>query len=372
MDKDQTKPIYVTRPSMPPYEEFCREIASLWDTRFLTNFGEKHNRLEQALAGYLGVENFVLTVNGHLALETAVEAMELAGEVITSPFTFASSTHALVRHGLTPVFCDVRKDTFTMDADLIEPLITEKTTAILPVHVYGVPCEVTRIDEIANKHHLKVLYDAAHAFGVRVGGVPIATYGDISMFSFHATKVFHTIEGGGLAVNHAACLQRLNLVKRFGIPAGEDALLAGTNAKMNEFQAAMGLCNLPLADQSIAERKRVCERYDAHFTNVSGIQLLPDMPEVTRNYSYYPIIFHDAFGKTRDEVCAALEAEQIYPRKYFCPPTNRLTCYRDKGYRGETPISDELSERVLCLPLYAELTNGDADRIARLILNKSK
>lgn len=369
-----TRPIYVTRPSMPPYEEYCLEIKDLWDSRFLTNFGAKHKALEAALTEYLGVKNLSLLVNGHLALETAIEALDLpkGSEVITTPFTFSSTTHAIVRAGLVPVFCDVSPDTFVMNPDFIEPLITEKTSAILPVHVYGIPCDVERIGAIAKAHGLKVLYDAAHTFGVRVNGAPIASFGDVSMFSFHATKVFHTIEGGGAVCNDEAAYERLSLIKRFGTPGGEDALLTGTNAKMTEFQAAMGLCNLRHMEEYLAGRKRVSDRYDSRFAATPGIRMLPEMPGVTRNYSYYPIILEDGFGAGRDAVSKALEGEQIYARKYFCPPTNRMTCYRDKGYRGETPVADRLSGQVLCLPMYPELSDEDVDAVAEIVLRAGK
>ena len=255
-----------------------------------------------------------------------------------------------------------------MDPEKIEPLITERTSAILPVHVYGIPCDVERIAAIARAHGLRVLYDAAHTFGVRVNGTPLASFGDISMFSFHAVKVFHTIEGGGVVCNDPAAYARLSLIKRFGVPGGEDALLPGTNAKMNEFQAAMGLCKLRHMEEYLAGRRRVSRRYDGYFSGVPGIRLLPEMPGVTRNYSYYPVIFGDDFGTNRDAVAEALSGAQVYARKYFCPPTNRMTCYREKGYRGETPVSDDLSARVLCLPLYPELSDGDVDRIAEILL----
>jgi dTDP-4-amino-4,6-dideoxygalactose transaminase len=364
-------PIYVTRPSMPPFDEYCAEIKDLWVSRFLTNFGKKHLLLEQELKRYLGVDNLSLIVNGHLALESAVESLSLpaGGEVITTPFTFSSTTHAIVRKGLTPVFCDVKPDSYVMDPALIEPLITRRTVAILPVHVYGVPCDVERIGAIAKEHRLKVIYDAAHAFGVKIGGVPIAAFGDVSMFSFHATKVFHTIEGGGVVCTDPEAEQRLSLIKRFGTPGGEDSLLPGTNAKMNELQAAMGICNLRHMEEYRLGRKRVSQRYDEYFSHVPGLQLLPPMPDVERNYSYYPLVIGGAFPMDRDQAVARLEAEQIYARKYFCPPTNRLTCYQQAGFRGNTPVSDELSRRILCLPLYPDLTNEQVDRIASILLD---
>ena len=256
--------INVTRSSIPEFEEYCNEIRSIWDSHWLTNMGEKHQRLEAELKEYLGVQNVALLTNGHLALENIIEAMELKGEIITTPFTFASTTHAIVRCGCTPVFCDIDPTDYTIDAGKLESLITDKTVAIMPVHVYGNLCNVEEIDRIAKKHGLKVIYDAAHAFGVTKNGISSACFGDAAMFSFHATKVFNTIEGGALCFKDEALAQRIRDLKNFGIQGPEDVEYIGGNAKMNEFCAAMGLCNLRHLDGWIAERKLADERQDAH------------------------------------------------------------------------------------------------------------
>ena len=254
-------PINVTSSSIPNFDEYCEEIKGLWDTHWLTNMGKKHKHLEVALKAYLDTQSLTLYTNGHLALEYAIEALGLTGEIITTPFTFASTTHAIVRSGCTPVFCDIDPQTYTMDPSGIEKLITVKTQAIMPVHVYGNLCDVEAIQQIADKHGLKVIYDAAHAFGVRCKGESAANFGDVSMFSFHATKVFHTIEGGALTFRDEALAQKLNDLKNFGIRGPEEVLYSGGNAKMNEFQAAMGLCNLRHLDEEIPKRKPVVEHY---------------------------------------------------------------------------------------------------------------
>ncbi len=361
------KPIYVTRPSLPPYEEYCKEIADIWESRMLTNYAKKERQLTAALRDYLGVDDILMCVNGHMALELALESFDLSGEVITTPYTFVSTANAIVRSGLTPVFADVDRDTCCLNADAIEPLITEKTCAILPVHVYGTPCDTARIEQIAKKHGLKVIYDAAHAFGVTVNGVPIGRFGDAAMFSFHATKVFHTVEGGAVCINDPAVAERMKLLAKFGIPSGEEAAIIGGNNKMNEMQAAMGLCNLRHAAEYIALRKHVSDRYDDRFADVRGLRILKDRAGVTRNYAYYPLFIEAAFGAKRDEVLAALNAENIFPRRYFHPAVNRMACYQHVGRSGETPVSDELSDTVLCLPMHAALTDGQVDAIAHIV-----
>ena len=259
--KETEKPILVTRSSLPPFEEFTEMLKPIWESGWLTNMGDYHKELEQKLREYLGADRLVLFTNGHMALEMVIQALELTGEVITTPFTFASTTHAIVRNGLTPVFCDINPRDYTMDVDKIEALITEKTSAILPVHVYGNICDVERIEAIARRHNLKVIYDAAHTFGETYNGVGTACFGDASIFSFHATKVYHTIEGGAVAFREAWMEHRLNCLKNFGIVDQDHVVWVGGNAKMNEFQAAMGLCNLRHLEDEITKRRRVAERY---------------------------------------------------------------------------------------------------------------
>lgn len=361
--------INVTRSSLPDFDEYCREIHDIWDSRWLTNMGEKHQMLEALLKDYLGVANICLLTNGHLALENILEALDLHGEIITTPFTFASTTHAIVRCGCTPVFCDINPDDYTIDVTKLEALITDKTVAILPVHVYGNLCNVDAIAEIAQRHSLKVIYDAAHAFGVRKNGISSACFGDASMFSFHATKVFNTIEGGALCFGDSSLRQRINDLKNFGIHGPEEVPFVGGNAKMNEFCAAMGICNLRHLGEWIAMRKTVVEHYRSRLENVPGIKLSSIQTGVESNYAYFPVVF-DGFRLSRDEVFLALERAGISARKYFYPITNSFDCYRGRpGFDPEqTPIAKYCADRVLTLPLYAELSLENVDRICDIIL----
>ena len=359
--------INVARSSMPPFEEYCEEIRGLWDSHWLTNNGEKALALEAALGRLLDVQNVVLFSNGHLALEAAIRAMGLSGEVITTPFTFASTTHALVRCGCTPVFADIRPGDYTLDPALLEAQITERTTAIVPVHVYGNYCDVDAIQAIADRHGLKVLYDAAHAFGATCRGKSAAAFGDAAMFSFHATKVFHTVEGGAIVCRDPALAEALKLERNFGITGPETTVSVGGNAKMNEFQAAMGLCNLRHLEQEMEKRRAVCAAYRRRLTGVPGITLCAEREG--DNASYFPVVF-DGFSKTRDEVFATLAAQDIYARKYFYPITPAFECYAGRFDPNATPVAKALSERVLTLPLYADLAIADVERICDLVLGE--
>jgi dTDP-4-amino-4,6-dideoxygalactose transaminase len=366
------KPILVTRSSMPPIDDYIEAIRPIWDSCWLTNMAPIHNEFEMAVKKYLEVPNVSLFTNGHLALELAIEALDLTGEVITTPFTFASTTHAIVRRGLTPVFCDVNIDDYTIDASKIESLITEKTSAIMPVHVYGNVCDIEKIDIIAKKYNLKVLYDAAHAFGVKINERTIGTFGDMSMFSFHATKVFNTIEGGALTYTDERYNSKLYNLKNFGIQSAESVNYVGSNAKMNEFQAAMGMCNLKYIDEQIALRKKVIERYNYHLSNIAGINLSQAKKGTTKNYAYYPVVFDEKlFGKSRDKVCEDLAKENIFARKYFYPLISDFGCYKGKFDSTLTPVAKTISKRVLTLPLYADLSLDDVDIICNIILNKN-
>lgn len=363
------KKISVTRSSMPDFDEYCNEIKELWDSRWLTNMGVKHNELEGKLCRYLGCENVSLFVNGHLALEAVISAMQLSGEVITTPFTFASTTQAIVRNGLTPVFCDIEPDTYTIDVSKIEALITEKTSAIIPVHVYGNPCDVQALEKIAKKHNLKVIYDAAHTFGVEIDGHGIGTFGDASMFSFHATKVFNTIEGGCVTYQDSGLTDTLKLEKNFGMATQEDYTAIAGNSKMNEFQAAMGLCNLRHVDDDIAKRKAAVHRYIERLDGVPGIKVWKEQESVKHNYSYFPVQFDKSiFGKSRDEVSDILAENEVYARKYFYPLTNEFECYKGKFEIQSTPIAKKAASEILTLPLYADLTVSDVDRVCDVIL----
>lgn len=363
--------INVTRSSMPEYEEYCEEIKGLWESRWLTNMGEKHRQLENDLKKYLGVENITLYTNGHLALENVIAAMNFpkGSEVITTPFTFVSTTHAISRNGLVPVFCDVNENDYTMDVTKIESLITDKTVAIVPVHVYGNICNVEEIQRIADKYALKVVYDAAHAFGVTYNGKSIAAYGDASMFSFHATKVFNTIEGGAVCYNDASLSEVLNDMKNFGLHTAEDGLYIAGNAKMNEFQAAMGICNLRHIDGEIEKRKVATQRYRSRLAGVNGIKLVSEQQGVKHNYAYFPVVF-EGYKYSRDEIADRLGENGIFARKYFYPVTNSFECYKEYETCGaeKTPNAKRISENVLCLPMYADLTAEDIDEICDIIL----
>ena len=361
------KQILVTRSSMPSFEEYCEEIKELWDSHFLTNMGVKHKELEKNLKEYLKCDNINLFTNGHLALECALKVFDLQGEVITTPFTFASTTHAIVRNGLKPVFCDINPIDYTIDVEKIESLITDKTCAIVPVHVYGNLCNVEKIEEIAKKHNLKVIYDAAHAFGVEKNGVGVANFGDASMFSFHATKVYNTIEGGAVTYQDKSFNKKLNDIKNFGITGPETVEYIGGNAKMNEFQAAMGLCNLRHVDKEIEKRKKVVERYRERLSNVDGIKLVPIQEGVKQNYAYFPVVF-DNYKYTRDEVFAKLGEENIIARKYFYPLINDFECYRKNYSSNDTPVAKYIADRVITLPLYADLDLEIVDKICDIIL----
>lgn len=357
-------PINVTRSSMPSYEEYCEEIKELWDTHWVTNMGEKHIELEEQLRDYLDSPNVTLFTNGHLALENVLAALDLTGEVITTPFTFASTTHAIVRNGLKPVFCDIDPVSYTLDASKLEALITPETTAIVPVHVYGNICDTEAIERIAKEHNLKVIYDAAHAFGESVNGASVANFGDASMFSFHATKVFNTVEGGAVTCRNAELKAKLDYIKNFGIPCADRIVFPGGNAKMSEFHAAMGICNLRHIDEYIAGRKAVAERYRENLSGINGLTLCPEQSGVKSNYAYFPVVF-DGAKYTRDEAAEKLAEHEIYARKYFYPLTNDCECY---GFGGDaTPVAKHVAERVLTLPLYSDLPLEDVDRICNII-----
>lgn len=365
--------ILVTRSSMPPMEEYMEEIKDLWETHWLTNMGVKHKQLQANLTDYLGVEHVELLTNGHMALELTLQAMNLQGEVITTPFTFASTTHAIVRNGLTPVFCDIDPVTYTMDASKIEALITDRTCAIMPVHVYGNVCDVEEIDRIANKYELKVIYDAAHSFGETYQGKGIGTFGNASCFSFHATKVFNSIEGGAVCYKDEELGEKLYQLKNFGIHNAEEVTGVGANAKMNEFCAAMGLCNLRHVEEEIAKRKKVVERYMQRLQDVPGIQLNTYQKDVKQNYAYFPVVFDEkAFGVSRNEVFQHLAEHGIGARKYFYPLTNSFECFNKAFDVMQTPVALHIAKRVLTLPLYADLQVEDVDRICDLIVSMKK
>ena len=361
--------IYVTRPFMPSFEEYVEELKELWETKQLTNGGQKHQKLEQELGNYLGVENVTLFSNGHMALESALRAFNLTGEVITTPFTFASTTNAIVRCGLTPVFCDIELERYTIDADKIEALITPRTSAIVPVHVYGNVCDVEKIEQIAQKHNLKVIYDAAHTFGVKIGDRGIGTFGDASVFSFHATKVYSTGEGGAVTYHEEMYKKFLEEQKNFGIGKEGTVDLWGGNAKMSEFHASYGLCTLRHMEEAFAERKRVYDAYTRRLGAVEGIRIPKQREDATQNYAYFPVVL-DGFRYTCEEVQLRLRENGINARRYFYPLTSEFPCCEHRDGETGTPMAKSVSERVLCLPFYPNLSESDVERICGAVLDE--
>lgn len=367
------KKILVTRSSMPELDEYMDEIKDMWDSHWLTNMGPKHKQLQAELCEYMGVENIDLFTNGHMAIELTLQAMNLQGEVITTPFTFASTTHAIVRNGLEPVFCDIDPVTFTMDPEKLESLITDRTCAILPVHVYGNICNIEEIERIAHKYELKVIYDACHTFGETYKGQGVGNFGDASCFSFHATKAFNSIEGGAVTFRDKRLGDILYELKNFGIHGPEEVCAVGANAKMNEFCAAMGLCNLRHLEAEIEKRQKVAEQYRSHLEGVEGLRLNAIQPDVRPNYAYFPVIIEEkAFGASRAEVFDALADQGIGARKYFYPLTNTFSAFHGKYNVLETPVALHISKRVLTLPMYADLPQEDVDRICEIILECRK
>lgn len=367
MDKE----IYVTRSAMPPFEEYVEMIKPLWETRHLTNMGKYHKELESKLCDYLDVDNVSLTVNGHIALELAIQAMEFpkGSEVITTPFTFISTTHAIIRNGLEPVFCDV-KDDFTIDEEGIEELITDKTVAIVPVHVYGNICNVKRIEEIAYKYNLKVIYDAAHAFGEKIDGRSVATYGDASTFSFHATKVFNTIEGGAVCTGSSELYEKLYNLKNFGIRSEEMVVSVGANAKMNEFQAAMGICNLKYMSDVIDKRKKLVELYNELLGDMKEVKINGYVDNVDANYAYYPILLENE--DMRNSVYEAMLNRGIHSRKYFYPLTSDQACFKNKYKNVKLPKARSYSKRIIVLPLYPDMQEEELVNIVEVIKETCK
>lgn len=361
--------ILVTQSSMPSYEEYIEAIKPLWDTHWLTNMGTYHKQLEAKLTDYLGVPGLSLMVNGHMALELAIQAFGFpeGSEVITTPFTFISTTHAIVRNHLKPVFCDVNWEDGTIDESKIEELVTEKTVAILPVHVYGNVCNVEEIQRIADKYNLKVIYDAAHAFGVEYKGKGIGCYGDASVFSFHATKVFNTIEGGAVSFSDHKIYDKLYNLKNFGIHGEELVTDVGANAKMNEFCAIMGLCNLKHIDEALANRKERYEYYREQLSKIPGIGFFEQRQGATRNYAYFPILVNDEYGMSRNELYDMLREHNIYARKYFHPITADQACFRNKYRSDKLDNARNLSDRVLTIPFYEGLEVEKMERIINII-----
>ena len=367
--------IYVTRPSLPPFEEFVEVLKDIWNSRWLTNNGPYHERFEQALAEYLGVKYISLFANGTLALITALQALRITGEVITTPYSFVATTHALHWNGITPVFCDIEPEYCNIDPEKIEALITPKTTAILAVHVYGNPCQVHKIQEIADIYGLKVIYDACHAFGVTIDGASVLNYGDLSILSFHATKVFTTFEGGAIICHDEKMKKRIDFLKNFGFADETIVVGPGINAKMNEFQAALGLLQLKYIDEAIDKRRRISELYRSKLSDIDGIRLLKSGVNVKTNFQYFPVFIDEkAFGKRRDELYNELRRHDIYVRRYFYPLISQFPTYRGlaSASPGNLPVAERITKEVLCLPIYSDMQEEIAEKTCALIRSLSK
>ncbi len=355
---------------MPSYEEYCAAIKPLWESHWLTNMGQYHRELEAELKNFLEVPEVSLTVNGHMALELAIQSFGFpeGSEVITTPFTFVSTTHAIVRNRLEPVFCDIKESDGTIDESKIEKLITPKTVAILPVHVYGHICNIDAIQEIADRYSLKVIYDACHAFGERYNGKSVAGFGDASIFSFHATKVFNTIEGGAVCSKNHDIYEKLYNLKNFGIRGEELVVSVGANAKMNEFAAIMGLCNLKRVEDVIKDRKRVSDIYRERLSEVSGIRLFKENEQTEQNFAYFPILVDDLYPINRDDLYDKLLKVGVHARKYFYPITADQACFKNCYRNIQLDVARKLAKKVLLIPIYEGLQLEDIERILDCIL----
>lgn len=360
-------PIYVTRPLLPSPEKVYEKIKEIWESKWLTNMGPQHQKFESKLRNYLKIKYLTLFSNGTLALQLAFQALNLTGEVITTPFTFPATTTSLYQCNLKPIYCDINLDDFNLNSDNIEDLISPNTSAILPVHVFGNPCEIEKIERIAKNYDLKVIYDAAHCFGVEYKNIGIGNYGDISMFSFHATKTFHTIEGGALTYNNPELKEILYLLKNFGIKSEEEVILPGTNAKMNELQAAIGLLNLELVDEEIEKRKKISIIYREQLDNIQGIRYLNEKKGAKLNYQYFPVLINEKeFNKSRNFVYEYLKKYNVFARKYFYPLTTSYKfCQNEK--ECQIPNAELIAEQILCLPLYGDLKQEEVEIICRII-----
>lgn len=364
------KIITVTSPLLPDLREFEKYLEDIWNRKWLTNNGHYHQELEKALAEYLGVPYISLFTNGTLPLITALQAMKITGEVITTPYSFTATTHSIWWNNLKPVFVDVEEETGNIDPEKIEAAITPQTTAIMPVHVYGTPCNTKRIQEIADIYGLKVIYDAAHAFGVNVDGKSILEAGDMSTLSFHATKVYNTVEGGALVCHDAATKKRIDYLKNFGFADEVTVVAPGINSKMDEIRSAYGLLNLKQVDSAIDRRKHVAEMYKTTLKNVSGIRFLNDIDGVRHNYSYFPIFITESeYGMSRDALYSKLKENNIFGRRYFYPLISNFPVYRglDSARPENLPVATKLAEQVLCLPMYADLKDEDVQRILEVV-----
>jgi len=369
--KPFSEPIYITRPLLPSREAVYRKIDEIFDSQWLTNNGPQHKLFEKALINYLQVPQLSLVNNGTSALQLACQALRLSGEVITTPFTFAATPHVLYWNSIKPVFCDIEENSWNIDPDKIESLITPSTSAILPVHVFGNPCNTEMIQKIAERYGLKVIYDASHCFGMKINGQGIGNFGDISTFSFHATKIFHTFEGGALACHDPTIKMRVDLAKNFGFQGENSVIVPGINAKMNEFQAAVGLLVINLLEEEVEKRKKLTMIYQNRLSEVKGITFL-DKVDQKVDYNYYNFVIRvdkDKYGKGRDELYEELKKYNVFARKYFYPLCSQFQCYKNypSSSSDNLPIAEKVSDEVLSLPLYGSLTDGDVNKICDII-----
>ena len=364
-----SRPIPVTQPFMPPLEEFVPHLSKIWESKWLTNAGHYHQRLERELSAYLGVDHLCLFTNATIALITALQSLRITGEVITTPYSFVATAHALLWNNIKPVFVDIDANSFNLDPEKIESAITSQTTAIMPVHCYGNPCAVERIEKIADTYGLRVIYDAAHAFGIRYKGESLLRYGDLSVLSFHATKVFNTFEGGAIICPDAKTKQRIDHLKNFGFVDEVTVVAAGINGKMNEIQAAFGLLQLDYVDRSIAARRQIYDLYVQSLMDVPGITIPAASPDATRNHSYFPILVGDPYPLTRDDLYQKLRENNILSRRYFYPLISDFPMYRGlpSAHHGNLPVAADTAARVLCLPIYPDLEQSEIESIVRVI-----
>lgn len=368
--------ITVTSPLLPPLEEFIPYLQDIWDRQWITNNGEYHKRLEKELAEYLGVEYLSLFTNGTLPLITAFQALDIReGEVITTPYSFVATSHAIWWNGMTPVFVDVDPATGDLDPAKIEAAITDKTRAIMPVHVYGNPCDTEAIKTIADRHGLKVIYDAAHAFRVKVDGRSILNAGDISTLSFHATKTYNTVEGGALICHSAEMKKKIDFLKNFGFAGETEVMAPGINSKMDEIRSAYGLLNLRHVDAAIEHRRHVAQRYREALKDVEGVMMFAQQPNVEYNYSYFPIFIDAAkYGVTRDELYFRMRDKNVLGRRYFYPLISTFAPYRDlpSASADNLPVATRMADEVICLPMHHRLSEADVDRIINLVVNRGQ
>ena len=366
--------IKVTSPLLPDLHGFTELLKDIWDRKWITNNGEYHRRLERALAEYLKVPYISLFTNGTLPLLTALQALDIKGEVITTPYSFVATTHSIWWNGCTPVFVDIEEETCGIDPDKIEAAITPRTTAIMPVHCYGHPVKMERIQEIADRHGLRVIYDAAHAFGVEIDGESVLKYGDMSTLSFHATKVYNTLEGGALIVHDAETKRQIDYLKNFGFAGETEVVAPGINSKVDEVRAAYGLLNLKQVDAAIACRRKVAELYREALRDVPGIRFFDDMPGVRHNYGYFPIFVNaEEYGMTRDELYFKMQANGIFGRRYFYPLISTFSPYRDLSSAApeNLPVATKMANEVICLPMYHDLSEEDIEKVIKeIIINK--